>query len=310
MHLFINGVEEANKHRNGDVNTLLSYYYFTIGGWAHSNNNHRVFYGLIDEVTVWNRALAGNEIDAMMNVNITGNENRLKGYWRFDEPSGDIIYDFSSSGVNGSLSNNGQCPPMDRTYSGAPIYGTLPVSLLYFQSLCGSDSNVVIEWATATEINNDYFVIHRSFDGINWEILAKIDGSGNTNSIHTYRYVDTKPMNKTIYYRLSQHDFDGKYEEFDMTSVFCKDNEKDLKVYPNPIRDEFTVSFNNISDMERPIVLQVFDQKGQLVASKTDEAFRSYNEIKMNISQLPSGIYFLHVRFMDIYIHSGEILKN
>ncbi|MBN2727632.1 MAG: T9SS type A sorting domain-containing protein [Bacteroidales bacterium] len=310
MYLYINGLEESSKGKTGNVNTAGPDHYFTIGAWAVSNNNYRKFHGTIDEVSIWNRCLSAAEIQAIMNVNITGNESGLQGYWRFDETSGNIVNDLSPSGFNTINDSCGLNPPAQIIGSDAPSYGTLPVNLLYFQPICGSDSNVVVEWATATETNNDYFVIHRSFDGMNWEILAKVDGSGNTNSIHTYRYVDTKPMNKTIYYRLSQHDFDGKYEEFDMTSVFCRDNAKDLKVYPNPISDEFTVSFNNISDMEGSVVLQVFDQQGRLMASKTDEAFGGYNEIKMNISQLPSGMYFLHVRFMNLYLHSGEILKN
>jgi hypothetical protein len=86
-----------------------------IGTWF-SNGSKFWFKGLMDELRVYDRALAALEIRQNMCRRLQGNENGLIGYWRFDEVSGATAFDSSSKGYHGVLKGN-----PERVVSGAPI---------------------------------------------------------------------------------------------------------------------------------------------------------------------------------------------
>jgi hypothetical protein len=94
----------------------------------------------------------------------------------------------------------------------------LPVSLLFFSAKTLQNS-VQLQWATAAEINNDFFTIERSMDGHNWEAISYIHGAGNANYVINYEFVDQFPVSGISYYRLKQTDFDGKFEYFAPVAV-------------------------------------------------------------------------------------------
>ena len=95
----------------------------------------------------------------------------------------------------------------------------LPVSLITFNAHY-EDGKVKTSWSTASEVNNDYFTVERSVDGIVFEALTLVNGKGNSNQVHFYEWMDeVLPDKKYLYYRLRQTDFDGKYEVFNMVYV-------------------------------------------------------------------------------------------
>lgn len=85
----------------------------------------------------------------------------------------------------------------------------LPIELLYFEATKKDKFNS-IDFVTETEINNDYFIIQRSDNGINFKDIAQINGNGNTNTPSMYSFKDYNFEYTTNYYRLIQFDFDGK----------------------------------------------------------------------------------------------------
>ena len=96
----------------------------------------------------------------------------------------------------------------------------LPVELLYFDAFPSNNQYAQLEWATATEINNDGFEVLRSTNGIDFEYIAWISGNGNQTSTHKYSYEDYSiETGITYYYRLKQIDYDGQYEYFNIESV-------------------------------------------------------------------------------------------
>ncbi|NTW32643.1 MAG: hypothetical protein HGB12_08475, partial [Bacteroidetes bacterium] len=84
----------------------------------------------------------------------------------------------------------------------------LPVELLGFTASCNNET-INIEWSTASETNNDYFTLEKSYDVSSWSTVAVIDGMGNSNTITNYTYTDTLSLpdgklSKVKYYRLKQ----------------------------------------------------------------------------------------------------------
>jgi hypothetical protein len=109
----------------------------------------------------------------------------------------------------------------------------LPIELLSFGGTVIDSRNVLLEWSTASELNNDYFIIERSTDGYNWTQIKNIDGSGNSNTKINYTTIDNSAPRTIVYYKLSQVDFDGISEEFSPINVNLTLNEKncDYKFY-------------------------------------------------------------------------------
>ncbi len=56
-----------------------------------------------------------------------------------------------------------------------------------------NDKYVLLEWTTASEINNDYVEVQKSTDGIRWFPIDTVQGGGNKSTISTYYSKDNNP---------------------------------------------------------------------------------------------------------------------
>ena len=102
-------------------------------------------------------------------------------------------------------------------------FNPLPIELLSFAGYSTNKNDVILEWSTASERNNAHFTIWRSSDGINWSAIHHESGAGNSNEYLEYSFKDFEIDNnsdlQTIYYKLSQTDYDGNSEVFDPISI-------------------------------------------------------------------------------------------
>jgi hypothetical protein len=95
----------------------------------------------------------------------------------------------------------------------------LPIELMSFSGEHIQNYNNLV-WESASENNNDYFTLERSDDGHEWIEIDRINGVGNSTTLTSYSYQDYDYVNNKInYYRLSQTDFDGTRETFDIVSI-------------------------------------------------------------------------------------------
>lgn len=95
---------------------------------------------------------------------------------------------------------------------------TLPIELLEFKGNEQGDNNL-LSWSTASERDNDYFVLEKSVDGINWIELSKIIGAGNSTQKQNYHDIDYSVDKIINYYRLRQVDFNGNFTYIDIISI-------------------------------------------------------------------------------------------
>ena len=142
----------------------------------------------------------------------------------------------------------------------------LPITLKSFEVT--SIGNIAkIDWVTASEFNSDYFTVERSRDGLNFNILATITGAGSTSSETSYSLIDDQPLDGTSYYRLTQTDFDGTSETFNIVALNRINTTIDFTVHPNPSNGrDITLSFNNAGNDEVLVVL--YNIMGEQVYSK------------------------------------------
>ena len=135
----------------------------------------------------------------------------------------------------------------------------LPIELLSFVGRVEGDL-IKLTCVTASELNNDYFVIERSIDGKYFNELTTIGGGGTTTTPQTYSTVDFNMNAPLIYYRLTQVDYDGASETF-KAIVVKVDYLTMFKVYPNPVKDVL-----NVNSMGGN--LRIFNSLGQIVLDR------------------------------------------
>ncbi len=160
----------------------------------------------------------------------------------------------------------------------------LPVTLISFNA-DKNDNAVDLTWATASEINNDYFLIQRSIDNSNFETIESIDGNGNSNVVINYSTIDYNPKKGVNYYRLLQVDFDGT-EALSNTVAVNFDADNNINVYPNP-----TKGIVNIEGA-RNFQLMLYTSSSNLLFSTKIENSDLY---KLDLSNYPKGVYIIHL---------------
>ena len=173
----------------------------------------------------------------------------------------------------------------------------LPVELVEFSAHV-NQYQVVLNWITAAELNNDYFAIEKSRDGVDWQLVKEIAGAGNSDAFRHYTVTDGNPFSGTSYYRLRQVDFDGSFEISDQLSVEVKTPISKLHLFPNPVygEDEINMVFNN-SQSNSQITLQLTDLMGRLLfAQEFSNLAEGSNTLRIPLSQLSNvGMYLLQI---------------
>lgn len=168
-------------------------------------------------------------------------------------------------------------------------YQILPLELTSFTTSLDRSDKVIANWKTANELNNDHFELQRSKDGIAWESIATVKGSGTTNTIHSYDATDNFPIVGISYYRLTQYDFDGKMSVSKVNMIKITSSNAKLIAYPNPVRTILTLE----GDAETLNEISVFGTNGQNVNSTIKKSVVSPTRLVLNVSVLPKGIYYI-----------------
>ncbi len=184
----------------------------------------------------------------------------------------------------------------------------LPVELYSFTA-SAVDEEVVVEWVTAAEINNSHFVVERAFaDGI-FVPIARVPGAGNSNTMLSYSHTDYPQYTGMVYYRLTQHDFDGKNETFDPVAVrldapsLVKGR---LQLYPNPASSHVNVVIQ--SPVDSRAVFGLYTATGRLVLQQRQELLHGNNQAIIRVGHLPAGVYILRIVSDDVVFEPQRLV--
>jgi hypothetical protein len=184
----------------------------------------------------------------------------------------------------------------------------LPVHLIRLE-LRAVDGDAVFSWATASEVNSDYFRVERSADGTEFTLLETLEAAGNSTSVRTYSLRDTDPLPGRSYYRLVQVDRDGRTETFGPKALHMSASDETLHtmtIYPNPAVGPVDIRFQ--SNRNGNLRIQVIDEKGAGVKRIQATAHTGINTITLETSDLKSGKY---VVVLDDGTHAlrGNLIK-
>jgi len=172
----------------------------------------------------------------------------------------------------------------------------LPVTLLYFEAIT-KNRKVYLKWITATEINNDFFTIERSRDGLQWEKILIVDGAGVSSKQLTYNSIDQTPYSGASYYHVKQTDFDGNFLYSSIRAVNIDSNS--VKIFPNPTKDKFYISTS--SDSEYSVSL--IDAYGRTITNTN-------NSKEVSVENLPDGMYIIQIRFIGEETTNLKVIVN
>ena len=174
---------------------------------------------------------------------------------------------------------------------------TVPVKMISFEGN-KKDNNAFLNWATSSEINNDYFIIERSFDGSNFEKIGTVKGKVNSTVISNYSYTDqgifNDPKNQIIYYRLNQVDLDGTSTISQVVIVTSIDDNNGLTIFPNPSNGIFNIVLETKSNSLAKI--KIIDIFGKTVWNNERTLLNGINAINVNLSK---GNYILLIEEND-----------
>ncbi|HBS87203.1 MAG: hypothetical protein A2W91_03210 [Bacteroidetes bacterium GWF2_38_335] len=192
--------------------------------------------------------------------------------------------------------------------------GALPVELGSF-TCSSSENGVELNWSTYSEINNDFFEVQRSINGLDFQKIGKVSGNGNSNSYIEYTFTDGETPAGTVYYRLKQTDYDGKYEysEIIAATVSANKNNCVVKVIPNPCMGQCRVKIENCEEENgNDVSFMVFDAVGNVIETSSPlyfengEAMFSFN----NSNNLAPGIYVVRASAFNMTKESRVIVNN
>ncbi len=161
---------------------------------------------------------------------------------------------------------------------------TLPVELTGFTAT-KLNTESLLKWETASEINNAQFDIERSLDGIHFEKIGEVAGAGNSNREIAYEFIDANPSTGVNYYRLNQIDFDGRSTLSEIRQLEFEESSRSINIYPNPV-----VDFVNIETTELGASLQVYDMLGKIVLEHTIN-----DSEQISTQELFAGAYIFRV---------------
>jgi hypothetical protein len=174
----------------------------------------------------------------------------------------------------------------------------LPVTILKF-SAQPENEKVILTWKTSSEIDNDYFIIERSKDGLQFEAIGTIDGHGTTHEPIDYKYTDATPLPCRSYYRLKQVDYDGESESFNIVSV-KRDPSDEIELYPNPVSHTSSEPINITlpeCNSEGHILLIVYDAVGNVKWNAILEPGSQRLRLYPQELALDPGMYSINVAY-------------
>ncbi len=175
----------------------------------------------------------------------------------------------------------------------------MPVEFTQFTASLNENKTVQLKWTTATEINNDYFTVERSSNGLSFSELVKKKGAGNSSSDKNYEFTDVSPTKGISYYRIKQTDFDGKYDYSDVVAVSFEINSDGscvFKVFPNPCPGKCHVALSDCKEVENSVIeVEILDALGNKIQQhlpyrNSNGSFDFYLD---NSNALSPGIYIV-----------------
>ena len=189
---------------------------------------------------------------------------------------------------------------VDAVLATLPI-SILPIELFSFKGYCNKQG-ALLKWCTASESDSKDFIIEKSKEGTNWQMLTTMSAAGNSSSLRSYEFIDKLPGDDISYYRLTQRDIYGnfKYGGIVIVKNCGTGAAENLTAYPNPSSGEFALLYNG--DRASVRSTEIFDLQGQKVYEAVGLP------LKVNMHGNAAGMYLIYVHLNSTTIKLTMLL--
>ena len=209
----------------------------------------------------------------------------------FTGPTTSFTYRLTDNGIDPMISN---VATVTLNYVSAT---SLPVKLVSFNAMLGTNNKVNLSWTTASEENVSHFVIEKSTDGQTFSDAGIVFATGNSTEEMDYVFADNlgSTLAKVVYYRLRSMDLDGKSQTSETRIIrLSKASGTGISIlaYPNPAVSDLRVTIP-ATWQNRKVTYEVYSLNGSLAAKK--ENSNSSQTETLNISKAAPGVYMVRV---------------
>ncbi len=166
----------------------------------------------------------------------------------------------------------------------------LPVQFLSLSAKAIDNSKIVVEWTTASEVNNKRFVVQRSENGLHFSPIDSVEGKANATNLNRYSITDAKPLLGNNYYRLLQVDYNGTSTLSNIVAANIETNSNHrFSIFPNPSSSDVSLLISGA--IHDRITIIITDLKGNVLQKKSIELMSNSQYEKLSTSNLPQGAY-------------------
>ncbi|WP_305009824.1 T9SS type A sorting domain-containing protein [Hymenobacter mellowenesis] len=231
------------------------------------------------------KTVAGDKIPAFLDP--------ASSYYHDDNFNGLVdLFDPAYGGSPSLAPRNGTGQP-DANFRNTAVSTPLPVELTVFTAKA-VDADALLTWTTASEKNNDHFVIERSFDSRTFSAVGTVRGQGSTTRATEYRFTDAgvaRLAPGTAYYRLQQVDADGTASYGPVRQVLFGTDKAAVFIYPNPsMENNATLDLRGLAAGTYQV--QVLDLTGRVLRTQQAGAEAAV----LNLQGLAQGSYMVLVQ--------------
>ena len=190
----------------------------------------------------------------------------------------------------------------------------LPIELIDFAGNSNQDDNIILKWSTASETNNDYFELEKSYDAVDFFAIGKVSSAalnGNSSSKLSYEFIDIAVKPGINYYRIKQVDLDNTIKYHQVIAITStKKNQISFDIYPNPNDGTFFIDLKGMEN-NRDVEVKFYDKTGKMVHNYLTDVFSIQSKVfKMNIGdEHEIGVYVVVFTVEGINYYSKLVLE-
>jgi hypothetical protein len=173
----------------------------------------------------------------------------------------------------------------------------LPVEMFYFKAKLVDRNKAKLNWATASELNNEGYEIEHALPSTGVPIFNSIgfvDGAGTTVMTQYYEYEEPNLISGVHYFRLKQVDTDGTYAYTEIKALEVKGGIVE-QLFPTILTPASNSLFIKISknDVYKVKLVTALGQVDLIYTGQIDK--NQYLELELDLNKYASGVYFIQV---------------
>lgn len=181
----------------------------------------------------------------------------------------------------------------------------LPVSLVDFSGAC-SNGRTTLTWSTASETNNDYWLVMRSVNQEDFQVIGTVPGAGNSNTLQTYAYTDENLDGARALYKLMQTDYDGHHEASKTIEVSCGPSGDNIRVAD--FQSQGYVLLEIPPELGKVQQIRLVSTAGSIAYTAYPAGVDGELSLKLPVANLRPGIYIVQVTTASQVYHRRVLI--